>query len=133
MRRDSLIMRVTTEARASLLSAAVFALLACTAFLARADKVTAPANTRLDAIVVTAKKRSDPAADEKMKQQVEEALHSDAYFYDEHVAVTIKNGVATLQGIVFDDWDLRQAMRIARKVPGVRRVVNDLEIKLGGE
>jgi osmotically-inducible protein OsmY len=133
MRRDSLIMRVTTEACASLLSAAVFALLACTAFLARADKVTAPANTRLDAIVVTAKKRSDPAADEKMKQQVEEALHSDAYFYDEHVTVTIKNGVATLQGIVFDDWDLRQAMRIARKVPGVRRVVNDLEIKLGGE
>ena len=83
--------------------------------------------------MVTAKKRADPVPDEKMKQQVEEALHSDAYFYDEHVTVTIKDGVATLQGIVFDDWDLRQAMRIARKVPGVRRVVNDLEIKLGGE
>ena len=133
MRRDSLIMRVTTGARASLLSAAVFALLACPAFLARADKVAAPANTRLEEIVVTAKKRPDPVPDEKMKQQVEEALHSDAYFYDEHVTVTIKDGVATLQGIVFDDWDLRQAMRIARKVPGVRRVVNDLEIKLGGE
>jgi osmotically-inducible protein OsmY len=133
MRRDSLIVRVTTAARASLLSAAVFALLTCPASLARADGVTAPANTRLDAIVVTAKKRSDPAADEKMEQQVEEALHSDAFFYDEHVTVTIKNGVATLEGIVFDDWDLRQAMRIARKVPGVRRVVNDLEIKLGGE
>jgi osmotically-inducible protein OsmY len=133
MRRDSLIMRVTTQARASLLSAMVVALLACPAFLARADGVAAPANTRLDAIVVTAKKRSDPVPDEKMKQQVEEALHSDAYFYDGHVTVTIKDGVATLQGIVFDDWDLRQAMRIARKVPGVRRVVNDLEIKLGGE
>jgi len=133
MRRDSLIMRVTTEARTWLLSAAVFALLACPAFLARADGVTAPANSRLEEIVVTAKKRANPVPDEKMKQQVEEALHSDAYFYDEHVTVTIKDGVATLQGIVFDDWDLRQAMRIARKVPGVRRVVNDLEIKLGGE
>jgi hypothetical protein len=37
------------------------------------------------------------------------------------------------KGMVFDDWDLRNAMRIARKIPGVRRVVNDLEIKLGGE
>jgi hypothetical protein len=133
MRRDSLIMCLTRGARASLLSAAVFALLACPAFLARADQITAPANTRLEEIVVTAKKRPDPVPDEKMKQQVEEALHSGAYFYDEHVTVTIKDGVATLQGIVFDDWDLRQAMRIARKVPGVRRVVNDLEIKLGGE
>ena len=34
---------------------------------------------------------------------------------------------------VFDDWDLRAAMRIAKKMPGVKQVVNDLEIKLGGE
>ena len=45
----------------------------------------------------------------------------------------MKNGVLTLHGIVFDDWDLRDALRIARKVAGVQRVVNDLEIKLGGE
>ena len=49
------------------------------------------------------------------------------------VTVTIKNGVATLQGTVFDDWDLRQAMRISKKVAAVKRVVNDLDIKLGGE
>jgi osmotically-inducible protein OsmY len=47
--------------------------------------------------------------------------------------VTIKNGVVTLHGMVFDDWDLRSAMRIAKRLPGVKRVVNDLEIKLGGE
>ena len=64
---------------------------------------------------------------------MEEALHSDAFFYDEHVSVTINNGVITLQGIVFDDWDLRSAVRICRKIPGVKRVINDLEIKLGGE
>jgi len=74
-----------------------------------------------------------PVVDDKMKQQVQEALHSDAFFYDEHVTVTIKDGVATLRGIVFDDWDLRQAMRIARKIPGVRRVVNDLELSQGGD
>ena len=118
---------------ALLLSTAILAVLAFSANVARAEKVTAPANTRLDEILVTAKRRFDPAADEKTKQQVEEALHSDAFFYDEHVTVTVQNGVAMLRGIVFDDWDLRQAMRIARKIPGVRRVLNDLEISQGGD
>jgi osmotically-inducible protein OsmY len=45
----------------------------------------------------------------------------------------VQNGVATLHGIVLEDWDLRNAIRISRRIPGVRRVVNDLEIKLGGE
>jgi osmotically-inducible protein OsmY len=111
-----------------LLFTAVLAVLAFAAVLARAEKVTAPASTRLDEIVVTAKRRSDPVADERMKEQVEEALHSDAFFYDEHVTVSIKDGVATLRGIVFDDWDMRQAMRISKRVAGVKRVVNDLEI-----
>jgi osmotically-inducible protein OsmY len=119
--------------RGGLLSTAVLAVLAFSANFARAEKVTTSANTRLDEIVVTARKRSDPAADEKTKQQVEEALHSDAFFYDEHVTVTVQDGVATLRGIVFDDWDLRQAMRIARRIPGVRRVLNDLEISQGGD
>jgi hyperosmotically inducible protein len=102
------------------------------AFLSRAGDVSASADS-LDAIVVTAKRRADAAADETMKGHVAAALRSDPFFYDEHVTVTISNGVVTLQGMVFDDWDLRNAMRIARKIPGVRRVVNDLEIKLGGE
>jgi hypothetical protein len=87
----------------------------------------------LESIVVTAKRRSDPAADEKMKIQVEQAMHSDRFFYDDHVTVTVENGVATLRGMVFDDWDMRQAMRICRRIAGVKRVINDLEIESGGE
>ncbi len=83
----------------------------------------------LDSIVVTAKR----LADEQVKMQVEEALHTDPYFYDGHVTVTIKDGVVTLSGVVFDEWDLRAAKRIAKRIAGVRRVVNDLEIELGGE
>jgi osmotically-inducible protein OsmY len=30
-------------------------------------------------------------------------------------------------------WDLRAAMRIAKRMPGVKRVIDDFEIKLGGE
>jgi osmotically-inducible protein OsmY len=83
--------------------------------------------------VVTAKRRPDPVADEELTKRVEAVLHDDPYFYDEHVAVTVKNGVATLHGMVFDEWDLRQAMRLAKRIAGVKRVVNDLELKLGGE
>ena len=83
--------------------------------------------------MVTTNKLSDPALDEAVKINVEAALRSDPFFYDEHVTVTMKNGIVTLTGIVFDDWDLRAAIRIARRIAGVKRVVNDLEIRLGGE
>ncbi len=46
--------------------------------------------------------------------------------------MVVKDGIAHLQGIVFDDWDLGIAMRTARKIPGVRRVVNELEIASNG-
>jgi osmotically-inducible protein OsmY len=104
----------------------------CLATSAGAQNVRAPDASRLEPIVVTAKRRGDPVADEKMKTQVEEALHSDPFFYDDHVTVTIENGVAILRGIVFDDWDMRQAMRISRRIAGVKRVINDLEIETAG-
>jgi osmotically-inducible protein OsmY len=44
-------------------------------------------------------------------------MRSDQFFYDEHVTITIKNGVVTLHGIVFDDWDPRAARRIAKRIP----------------
>jgi osmotically-inducible protein OsmY len=107
--------------------------LLCWACSAGAQNVPAAAVERLEPIVVTAKKRSDPAVEEKVRKQVETALRSDSFFYDGHVTVTIKDGVVTLQGMVFDDWDLRQALRISKRIAGVRRVINDLEIELGGD
>lgn len=105
----------------------------CWATAAGADNAIAPPTKILDPIVVTAKKRPDPVADEKLIQLVEVALHSDPFFYDGHVSVIVKNGVATLSGKVFDDWDMRQAMRIGKRIAGVKRVINDLEIESGGE
>jgi hypothetical protein len=104
----------------------------CWASSAGAQHVPVADAGGLEPIVVTAKRRSDPAADEKMKVQVEEALHSDPFFYDGHVTVTIENGVATLRGMIFDDWDMRQAIRISRRIAGVKRVFNDLDIESGG-
>ena len=110
---------------------ALCASLFCVAAPGAAQMAAAPSLDRLEPIVVTARKRADPAAEEKTRRQVEEALHSDAFFYDEHVTVTIKSGVVTLRGIVFDDWDVRTAMRIAKKIPGVKRVVTDFYVPDG--
>jgi hypothetical protein len=60
------------------------------------------------------------------------ALHSDPYFYDRHVTVSVDNGAVVLQGFVSSEWDLLDAIRIANKAAGDRRVIDDLSIKLGG-
>ena len=59
------------------------------------------------------------------------SVSADPYFFDEHVTVTVKNGVALLEGVVFDEWDERQAIRIAKKIAGVKRVVTDFDIPDG--
>jgi BON domain len=63
---------------------------------------------------------------------VESALRSDPYFYDAHVTVSTENGNVVLQGFVSGPWDLLDAIRIARKAAGNTRVIDDLEILLGG-
>jgi osmotically-inducible protein OsmY len=73
---------------------------------------------------------SIPDAD--LRDSVQFALHSDPYFYDGHVQVTVDHGVVHLRGLVFSDWDLRDAMRIASKAAGDRMVVDNLTIVEGG-
>jgi osmotically-inducible protein OsmY len=92
---------------------------------------TAPAVTPLQTVVVTAKKLAVP--DEVLLKQVATALHDDPYFPDMHVVVTISNGVVHLTGFVYDADDMAAARRIIkRRVVGVKRVVNELEISMGG-
>jgi osmotically-inducible protein OsmY len=101
---------------------------ACWATSLSAGEVGAPAIGTVNTIVVTAKKTPEPVADEEVKKQVETAVHSDPYFYDEQVTVTVKDGVVHLQGVVFDDWDLRTARRVSKKIRDVKRIVNELQI-----
>jgi osmotically-inducible protein OsmY len=72
------------------------------------------------------------AADEELRQRVTAALHADPYFYDEHVSVSVEKGVVVLRGIVASGWDIRNAIRIAGKAAGNRRVIDDLSITQGG-
>jgi osmotically-inducible protein OsmY len=71
-------------------------------------------------------------ADADLRDSVQFALHADPYFYDDHVQVSVDHGVVHLHGLVFSDWDLRDAMRIASKAAGDRRVINNLTLVEGG-
>jgi len=73
---------------------------------------------------------ADP--DVNLRDRVQLALHADPYFYDGHVEVTVEDGVVHLYGLVFSDWDLRDAIRIATKAAGDRQVINNLTIVIGG-
>jgi osmotically-inducible protein OsmY len=75
---------------------------------------------------------AESAADAKLMRRVKEALHSDPYFNDAHVSVSVENGAVVLRGFVSSDWDLRDAIRIASTAAGGRRVVDNLSIKEGG-
>jgi osmotically-inducible protein OsmY len=72
------------------------------------------------------------AADEEVRQRVTAALHSDPYFYDEHVSVSVEKGVVVLRGFVASEWDVRDALRIAGKAARDKRVIDDLSIEQGG-
>ena len=93
------------------------------------DPVRAQSAEPLESILVTGKRLLERIPDSELAQRVEAALHDDPYLDDGHITITVKNGVATLQGMVWDDWDLRRAIRLTRKISGVKRIVDELEIR----
>jgi hypothetical protein len=100
--------------------------LVCPAFAASAGEARAPDAASLQTIVVHGTKFPP---DEELKRDVKRALHEDTFFYDEHVTVTVEKGIVHLEGIVLDPGDIRDVMRIIKKkFPGVKRVINELEV-----
>jgi hypothetical protein len=99
----------------------------CSTFAVLAGEVRAPGS--LDTIVVQGKRLPESVPDEELQQQVRKTLHDDPFFYDEHVTVTVTNGVVHLEGIVLDASDIKDVLRIIKKkFPGAKRVINELEI-----
>jgi osmotically-inducible protein OsmY len=71
-------------------------------------------------------------ADEAAAQQIYEALNADPTYYFRHVDVRVDDGVAELTGYIWDTEALYKAKEIAAGVPGVKRVVNDMELEREG-
>jgi osmotically-inducible protein OsmY len=59
---------------------------------------------------------------------VQKTLTEDPWIFSEHITVTTQNGVVRLEGIVGDTGELFRVPRLCRKIPGARRVVNELEM-----
>ena len=83
------------------------------------------AKTRLQEVVVQAERQ---AADEHVTQRVQKALTNDPWIYSEHVSVTTRNGIVTVEGIVQDTGEWFRILDLARRTPGARRVVTRLEL-----
>jgi osmotically-inducible protein OsmY len=71
---------------------------------------------------------SERNADRTITKRVEAALHHDPYLDADHIDVQTVRGVVRLSGLVGTASDLRVALRISWSVPGVQRVVDDLEV-----
>ena len=90
-----------------------------------AQDAAANADSRLPEVVIQARRQ---AADEQVTRQVERTLTEDPWIFGDHITVTTHNGIVTLEGIVGDTGEMFRIVRLCRKIPGARRVVNALEI-----
>jgi osmotically-inducible protein OsmY len=102
------------------------------ATLAGAQNAVSPPASQSYSAAVSATPGAAVLADGELEKRVKAALHADPYFYDEHVTVSVEQGAVVLRGFVFSDWDLRDAIRIASKAAGDRRVIDNLSIKQSG-
>jgi osmotically-inducible protein OsmY len=120
----------STNRLLSVISLATLAIVAWSAGIAQ--NAATPQERLLTAVALPTKQERISAADQQLQSSVENALRSDPYFYDAHVSVLVRASVVVLQGFVFSDWDLRDAVRIASKAAAGRRVINNLTLEVGG-
>jgi osmotically-inducible protein OsmY len=76
-------------------------------------------------IVVTATRLADAA----MAGRVLIALQEHPYIFVDHVTVTAENGIVRLEGVVQDLSDLREVLKVARRIAGKGRVVNEISFQ----
>jgi hypothetical protein len=100
--------------------------LLCWAVPIHAEETDSNAVRKLEPIVVK-DQAWNAAQNEKLAKEVQTALHDDPICYDFHITVVVKDGVVILKGFVVDHKDLVDAVRISKKLPGVKRVQVELD------
>ena len=78
------------------------------------------------------KSRALTATDEALAQRVYSTLDADPTYYFRHVNVQVSDGVALLSGYVWSPQAIFRARALAGNVPGVVRVVNQMELERNG-
>ena len=97
-----------------------------------AQNAVSPPASQSDSVAVATLPGAVVLSDGELAKSVKAALHTDPYFYDKHVTVSVEHGAVVLRGFVYSAWDLQDAIRIAGKAAGDRRVVDELSINQGG-
>ena len=69
-------------------------------------------------------------ADHKIERAVTQQLEANPRIYAAHVTVSVRNGVVTLSGFVLEPDEVNGAKQTAARVPGVKGVVNHIELEL---
>lgn len=69
-----------------------------------------------------------PVADTAITQRVERALQKDRALGNMHIRVETSEGVVNLTGFVRSMEDIARAGELARTVPGVTKIRNDLRV-----
>lgn len=103
-------------------------------FASEVDGQNAPTHpvTRSNAGGTATSPEAPAVMNRELSGRVRAALHAAPYFYDRHVDVTVEGDAVVLSGLVFSDWDLQEALRIARNAAGNRPVIDNLSIEEGG-
>jgi osmotically-inducible protein OsmY len=84
-------------------------------------------------VAISAKQASLNVPDPELAKRVETALDRAPYLDADHITVTSRVGIVTLQGMVGSASDLQDALKISSRVGGVKDVIDDLEIwEFGG-
>ena len=97
-----------------------------------AQNAVSPPASQSDSLAVSTLPGAAVLSDGELVKRVKSALHANPYFYDKHVTVSVEQGAVVLRGFVFSASDLQDALRIASKAAGDRRVVDNLSIKESG-
>ena len=70
--------------------------------------------------------------DKQLQQSVTEELTWEPSITSSHIGVTAREGVVTLSGHVPSYWEKRSAEAAARRVKGVKAVVEEIKVQLHG-
>jgi hyperosmotically inducible periplasmic protein len=73
-----------------------------------------------------------PVSDDAIYDKVRLDLASDIDVKGGNLKVDVKDGVVTLAGVVENQGQKDKAAKIAKKVKGVKKVVNNIEVKQHG-
>jgi osmotically-inducible protein OsmY len=117
-------MRPDTACAARARAAVLLGALLGTASDCPAQYAAPKAEVRTQEVIISATRITD----EQLTRQVQETLAEDPWIFADHITVTARGGVIRLEGIVGDTGELFRVLRLCRKIPGARRVVNELEM-----